>query len=111
VSESVYPAICGSYQLHSEHSWREGFLLLRKVTCLGSIPPKGVPILPSDFIPPSAALKPFEKPHKHTYQLRSEFTFGQKNEGDILWRCTVCKNYFATPRKLFWDKGIWYDIY
>jgi hypothetical protein len=108
MSEVIYPAICGTFEVHDTHSWREGFFWHRKVTCPGSVR------FPKDFVPPSAALIPMqiilpEEEHKHHYRLVSAFHFGPKNDDDLAWYCE-CKNYFIAERGLWWRGGVNYDV-
>lgn len=121
--ESVYPAICGSFNLHDEHSWREGFLWSRKVTCFGSVrTPGGVPVVPKTtsshfaellgvsedaFIP----MKIILPPHKHAYKLKDGYPFGLKGSGDLLWGCD-CGRYFVIDSYIWYDYplGVHYDV-
>lgn len=111
-SESVDPADCGGYYLHSAHSWREGFLYLRKRVCRGTAvinPPKPIGKTINQ-IREDLGLPEYESDHKHSYKLTDAFSFGPKRETDIVWYCE-CGNYFVTERRIWHTTGITYDVY
>lgn len=104
--ECVDAAPCGSFVLHGEHSWRTGFLLLKKEHCSGS-PTIHALSRTTDSIREAVGLPPI---HRHSYELRQEFDWGSKKDSDILWACKGCSSYFVTSRRIFWDHGVWYDV-
>jgi hypothetical protein len=119
---------CMNFNPHEPHTWREGFLWRTKKECGGRPEFDTAPKFPEfgrtinkiredlgfpKYIP-NAALVPMKiVEHKHDYRLKKEFTFGPKKESDLLWKCdwVDCNHYFVTDRKLWWDKGVWYDVY
>lgn len=134
MGESVYPAICGSFELHREHSWREGFLWNRKVLCLGSVRTPahskvgvttenhfrellGLPTIEESAANINAALIPMQivlPPHKHYYRLTDVIPMGIKRPTDIVWRCDEddCRHFFISDRDIWQAEplGVTYDV-
>lgn len=109
--ETVDPSDCGSYSLHSEHTWRTGFLWLNKNVCRGSAFPDCRFDRHEDFEPPRAALVPIAN-HKHFYRLTEELPMGLKRPTDILWKCDGCRHFFISDRDVWHSHpvGVTYDI-
>jgi hypothetical protein len=125
--ESVDPADCGGYYLHDAHSWREGFLYLRKRVCRGTASirmPKSSGKTIAQIrdgllgMPSSAQIPLTIIDHKHDFKLTSGFAVGTerfvpKLETDILWHCDWldCEHYFVISRSLWKEQGVPYDTY